>query len=166
MEWLKGFQDVQIELNACVGCLEDGVSQINVLKGDDDDLNPNDVAEPLPEQVIEESPTKKVVKVIHLTDDQTEQQDNFDQVFEAFVAEERCSLKNGLDEDEFSPEDGSGPISRHSSKFLMKELKQVLVGKAEEHRIREEIAIERQHKRLQNGNQNFFLFPIYFHAIF
>ena len=160
IEWLKGFQDVQIELNACVGCLEDGVSQINVLKGDDDndDSNPNDVAEPQPEQVIEESPTKKVVKVIHLTDDQTEQ-DNFDQVFEAFVAEERCSLKTGLVEDEFVPEDGSGPISRHSSKFLMKELKQVLVGKAEEHRIREEIAIERQHKRLQNGNQNFFLFP-------
>ena len=137
-------------MNACVGCLEDGVSQINVLKGDDGDLN--EVAELEPEQVIQESPTKKTVKVIDLMDDQTEQ-DNFDQVFEAFVAEERCSLKT---DDEFGPGDDSGRISRHSSKFLMKELKQVLVGKAEEHRIREEIAIERQHKLLQNGNYNSF----------
>jgi hypothetical protein len=36
IEWLKGFQDVQTELNACVGCLEEGVSQINVLQGDDE----------------------------------------------------------------------------------------------------------------------------------
>ncbi len=36
IEWLKGFQDVQTELNACVGCLEEGVSQINVLQGEEE----------------------------------------------------------------------------------------------------------------------------------
>jgi hypothetical protein len=45
IEWLKGFQDVQIELNACVGCLEDGVSQINVLKSEEDkDMKPDKMA--------------------------------------------------------------------------------------------------------------------------
>ena len=48
MDWLRGFQEIQAELNACVGCLEEGVSQIDTLQGNnekskssiDENLNP------------------------------------------------------------------------------------------------------------------------------
>ena len=90
------------------------------------------------------------MKVIHLIDGEDEtENENFDEVFEAFVAEERCSNSNNGDgfEDELT---GSGN-NRHSNKILMNELKQVLVGKAEEHRVREEKAMERKMKSQPNG---------------
>merc|ERR1712020_384152 len=48
VEWLRGFQEIQAELNACVGCLDEGVSQIDTLQGNneksksriDENLNP------------------------------------------------------------------------------------------------------------------------------
>ena len=36
LDWLRGFQEIQAELNACVGCLEEGVSQIDTLQGNND----------------------------------------------------------------------------------------------------------------------------------
>ena len=37
VRWLRGFQAIQGELNACVGCLEEGVAQIDVLNSKDGD---------------------------------------------------------------------------------------------------------------------------------
>ena len=41
IQWLKGFEEIQGELNACVGCLEDGVTNIDKLQNKDKSPNPN-----------------------------------------------------------------------------------------------------------------------------
>lgn len=70
-------------------------------------------------------------------------------MFEAFVTCERShsQLDNDEDDDRFTNPCAS-KIS--SNKLLMSELKMVLVGKAEEHRYREEKAIERKNLKREN----------------
>ena len=112
----------QTELNAVVGCLEEGVSQINVLKGDDDEAeNKSEQQVESPEADFRETgnePTQQ--KVISLNDSTETDNENFDEVFEAFVAEER---RNGF-EDDCNNLESVSMMSRHASKVLMKELKQ------------------------------------------
>ena len=149
----------QTELNAVVCCLEEGVSQINVLKGDETEAKPETPVETPPEPDQEAGSDKKEAKMIFLSDAvEAAGNDNFDEVFEAFVGEERCG--SGFDDDD--DDDGDDPMwskstlmtGRSSGQVFMMELKQVLVGKAEEHRAREEKALERLQ---QKGEKLFFL---------
>ena len=41
IQWLKGFEEIQGELNACVGCLEDGVNNIDKLQNKADSPSEN-----------------------------------------------------------------------------------------------------------------------------
>jgi len=69
---------------------------------------------------------KNEQKVIFINDSVETANDNFDEVFEAFVAEERCGSENGssgFENELIRTESGS----RNPSKVFMKELKQVLV---------------------------------------
>lgn len=68
---------------------------------------------------------------------------NLLQVFEAFVTIER----NHDDEEDEERYSNSNASKLPSNKLLMIELKQVLTSKAEEHRQREEKAIERQKQK-------------------
>lgn len=70
----------QRELNACVGCLEEGVSQIHVLKGDEDSLKDDDVSPADDSQATDDESQKDVAK-IQLSGEESEIDDeNFDQV--------------------------------------------------------------------------------------
>lgn len=98
---------------------------------------------------------ERPAKVIQLIDGEDETgNENFDEVFEAFVAEERCSNIN--DNNGFEDELTGNGKHGHSNKILMNELKQVLVGKAEEHRVREEKALERKLRTQQPNGKSFF----------
>ena len=141
IEWLGSFQEIQTELNACIGCLDDGVSQIGSLREDENPPNPSAASDLLTRQSIETNGTS----MVH---DEDLISPTFDEVFEAIIAEsDRTTDKdNSLLDSDVSPQ-----MQRQSHR-LLKELKGVLFHKAKEHEIREAKAIARQ-----NGEEDPFL---------
>ena len=142
VEWLRGFQEIQAELNACVGCLDEGVSQIDTLQGTKKDENLNDDND-------ESSPTTTSSDFQSLGataayvdgNEFEEHADLYDEVFEAFIdgREAGVDYLNRLDEDAKQ----TNELAQQSNQVL-RELKRVLVYKAREHEIREAQALSRQ----------------------
>lgn len=145
LEWLKGFQAVQSELNACVGCLDEGVSQIDFLQAKDQitppKLTPHNEHN---HSKIEKDPKESdnLVKMSVATSTEP-----VDEVFEAVIP------KNGTEEESHS--EGEDPIitlerkkrsmERMQSDRVLDELRHVLVEKAAERERREALALARMH---------------------
>ena len=147
VEWLRGFQEIQAELNACVGCLEEGVSQIDTLQGNNnksnackDDLN----AEKAATTAASDFETLGATASSGATKDGGCQSEDalFDEVFEAFIDGREAGIDylNQLDED---AQQSNNEMAKQSNQVL-RELKRVLVYKAREHEIREAQALSRQ----------------------
>ena len=147
IQWLKGFEEIQGELNACVGCLEDGVNNIDKLQNKADSPSQNMGSTVLRDEFNQESRQEKNevdVPVIPLVDDNDPRQ-HLDEVFEAVIDEE--DLTDGIysrNAKEKIGEDEEFQKKLKSEKRLMQELKTVLVAKQEEHEQREARAIARQ----------------------
>ena len=143
LEWLRGFENVQTELNACVGCLDDGISQISLLqskdaeKGEESPRDISDWTEPLVLRQERKSPS------LHMSDDTPVT--NVDEVFEAVIGNEAAGGDRTLGPDEDASVDRIKlrQMKRHSE-MVLNELRSVLVGKAAEMEEREAFAMARQ----------------------
>ena len=89
LEWLKGFQSVQTELNACVGCLDDGISQIGLLQNKDkeEEGSPSGDRENSTEMMVLRPERKS--PSLYMSDDTPVT--NVDEVFEAVIGNEAAS---------------------------------------------------------------------------
>ena len=145
IKWLKGFQDIQGELNACVGCLDEGVAQIDV-------LNSTEKEEKEPNEIPTESSTlsdfeeqKQIAKngapPIPLVDTNNDPKEHLDEVFEAVI--EAGASERGVEENYDPNEFEEFTKQVQSEQRLLRELKHVLVGKATEHEQREAVAYAR-----------------------
>jgi len=147
VQWLKGFEEIQGELNACVGCLEDGVTNIDRLQTNDKSQNEN--TDPSIQKVIHEhqdtqNDIQLKLPVVPLVDN-NDPRLHLDEVFEADMVEEDNNDHNlSANGKERFGEDHEFQKRLKSEKRLMQELKSVLTVKQEEHEKREAIAIERQ----------------------
>ncbi len=145
VDWLRGFQEIQEELNACIGCLDEGVAQIDYMQhGDDQKKNGADTANN--GTSLDDDDAKDVLEndnnVRYMSEDQIVE--HLDEVFEAVITKEDDIIKS-------HPEGEQDDQARiHSKRILeqsnrvVKELKQVLVHKAAEHEVREARAIARK----------------------
>jgi len=150
IRWLQGFQDIQGELNACVGCLEEGVAQIDVLntKGaEGKDSGPATTqADPSKDcqTTVGQEASKKApaVPVIPVVDTNNDPREHLDEVFEAVI--EASSDDNNDQQNDYDPQE-CREFSKQvqSEKRLLRELKHVLVDKASEHEQREAAAFAR-----------------------
>lgn len=147
VQWLKGFEEIQGELNACVGCLEDGVTNIDRLQTNDKSQNENtdlSIQKVIHEHQDTQNDIKFKLPVVPLVDN-NDPGLHLDEVFEADMVEEdnsnRIFSANG---NEKFGEDHEFQKRLKSEKRLMQELKSVLTVKQEEHQKREAKAIERQ----------------------
>ena len=157
IEWLGSFQEIQAELNACIGCLDNGVSQISSLQQDKCAVANKSAAatsDPTSINEIKETAALSTTQVIR---DQDPISPTFDEVFEAILAEtdEDTAQKDAANaRDDF---DEVRVEMQKQSNRLMKELKGVLVHKAKEHERREAHAIARQREGAGNGTDPFLL---------
>jgi hypothetical protein len=139
LQWLGDFQEIQTELNACIGCLDGGVSQIGSLR---QDAAPTATSNHNQTVIGEESTNyERQDKPFVRNDDPPDP--TFDQVFEAYLA--AGNDESHLRPDESLPEEGHKEMKKQSA-FLMRELKGVLVHKAKETELREAEAIARWNK--------------------
>ena len=145
IQWLKGFEEIQGELNACVGCLEDGVSNIDKLQdtkkeNSKDHQNLTDVKT----EDKESDRNQSSLHVLHIVDDNDPTQ-HLDEVFEAVNEKEATDDEWVHNEGrERKIYDGDFQSKIKSEQRLMQELKTVLAGKHAEHEKREAMAIARQ----------------------
>ena len=143
LEWLKGFQSVQMELNACVGCLDDGISQISFLQSNDtgeEEGSPRDKGDCTEQMVLRQ---ERKSPSLHMSDDTPVT--NVDEVFEAVIGNEAAGGDHPSFQDEVASEDRIKlrQMKRHSE-MVLTELRSVLVGKAAEMEEREALAVARQ----------------------
>ena len=143
VEWLRGFQEIQAELNACVGCLEEGVSQIDTLQGNNNKPTTTNTTKDGENTATAASDFETLGATASATHDSCGQSEDdlFDEVFEAFIDGREAGIDylNQLDEDAQQ----SNEMTKQSNQVL-RELKRVLVYKAREHEIREAQALSRQ----------------------
>jgi hypothetical protein len=147
VDWLRGFQEIQAELNACVGCLDEGVGQIDVLqqkanKTTDDDHETHGGNSVDDFQVPNNGGHHSPAADAHLYNADTITP-YIDEVFEAVITTDDFIARNILSSDQ-EPVDSE--MSKQSGRVL-RELKKVLVHKAAEHEFREAQAIARQEGR-------------------
>ena len=138
LTWLGGFKEIQAELNACIGCLDEGVSQIDALKSrDNDKTRPSSSMTDQADEVTSElsSPSSSCIYV-----DESSEMKPFDEVFEAMSLSETNRINN---DNEHEDTDEAREVNRQS-RMLMRELRGVLVHKAKEHEYREAQALARQ----------------------
>ena len=141
IEWLGNFQEIQAELNACIGCLDNGVSQISSLRRQDKCINKSPTDTSIADESNRQQELETMPPAAQVIRDQDPISPTFDEVFEAYMAETEENTKENaenVDYDELRAE------MRKQSNRLMKELKGVLVHKAKEHERREAHAIARQ----------------------
>ena len=143
LEWLRGFQSVQTELNACVGCLDDGISQISFLQSKDterEDGSPRDKGEWTEPMVLRQ---ERKSPSLYMSDDTPVT--NVDEVFEAVIGKEMAGGDRPSSQNEDASEDRIKlrQMKRHSE-MVLNELRSVLVGKAAEMEEREALAVARQ----------------------
>ena len=143
LRWLGDFQEIQAELNACIGCLDDGVSQITTLRPEK-----AKVQQVKPEKVQEEP--QEICEVI---DDLTPSP-TFDEVFEGFTLEDSFTKDTEITSE---LEENTRQMQKQSNR-LMKELKGVLTVKAAETEIREAAALARQLRRHNDKTEDPFLY--------
>ena len=152
VQWLKGFEEIQGELNACVGCLEDGVSNIDHLQNKKRDM-PKDLS-----PSTEKSESSHIVRngqqdgpsIVPIVDNDDPTQ-HLDEVFEAVIENDTTddeSLSKSKMEKYIMDEEYRRKIK--SEKRLMQELRSVLVEKQAEHEKREAIALARQNGTIEN----------------
>ena len=152
LTWLGGFKEIQAELNACIGCLDEGVSQIDVLKGrggGDNDKNSSSSsrtgeADETSSELSSPSSHNDNISTIYV--DESSEMKPFDEVFEAMSLSETNGCRiNGQETDDNDNEgnDEAKEVNRQS-RMLMRELRGVLVHKAKEHEFREAQALARQ----------------------
>ncbi|XP_059091806.1 uncharacterized protein LOC131887267 [Tigriopus californicus] len=144
LEWLKGFQAVQTELNACVGCLDEGVSQIDFLQAKDKATPSKLTPQNEQNQSNVEKDTQKETDILVKMSVSTSTEP-VDEVFEAVIP------KNGVVDESHS--EGEDPIvtlerkkkslERMQSDRVLDELRHVLVEKAAERERREALALAR-----------------------
>ena len=152
IEWLGSFQEIQAELNACIGCLDNGVSQISSLRQDKCAVTANKSEAAAADKSINETVSTNGASTTtnQIVRDQDPISPTFDEVFEAIMAETEEDSQdykgNGEDCDQLRIE------MQKQSNRLMKELKGVLVHKAKEHELREAHAIARQMEEASTGN--------------
>ena len=161
VQWLRGFEEIQGELNACVGCLDEGVSQIDRLQEEDKDkcdggkhkfnkTDDNFVGHGY------DLNSKDLPKTVVPLVDNDDPKQHLDEVFEAVIKAERDEDESGGGKTTFNSmltkqrkeELAIAQRKINSEKRLMEELKHVLVGKQAEHERREAIALARQ----ENGS--------------
>jgi len=139
LEWLKGFSEIQSELNACLTCLDDGVTQID------------DITQPKSSKDhSEDSEMSATESTADITDNirviGDAEQSHMDEVFEAFIAlDSKSDETMGFDDDFVTKEEkGKQRAENKQSKKVLQELKTVLVIKKQEMDVRESKAIARQ----------------------
>jgi len=142
LEWLKGFKDIQVELNACLTCLDEGVEQIDDLKRPVSSRSlPSDEtwSDLSSADSVAGSSNHNTQRVITESDEQS----HMDEVFEAFIS---CDTTNLKFEDDFVQENSNAQTQeeKKQSKKVLKELKSVLKVKEKEFQVREAKAIARQ----------------------
>ena len=142
LAWLSGFQEIQNELNACVGCLDQGVDQIHVIQEDSNPSSANPTPEPpkhpdddehivaKPPIVIDDSPTEHV-----------------DEVFEGIVMKKDDNHNNNNNNvvDEIDEKlKKKTKLEKNCQDKVLNELKVVLAEKAIQREKREAYALARQ----------------------
>ena len=148
VQWLKGFEEIQGELNACVGCLDDGVSNIDRLQNIDNDSSKDAIDPSVNKTEHSNNETRNAntnrLPVVPLIDNDDPKQ-HLDEVFEAVIEGETTDdegksnvLRQKQLEDEYMQR------KLKSERRLMQELKSVLVEKQVEHEKREALAVARQ----------------------
>ena len=157
IEWLGSFQEIQAELNACIGCLDNGVSQISSLQQDKCAVANKSAAATSDPTSINEIKETAALSTTQVVRDQDPISPTFDEVFEAILAE---TDEDTAQEDAVNSRDDFDEVRvemQNQSNRLMKELKGVLVHKAKEHERREAYAIARQREGAGNGTDPFLL---------
>ena len=149
LTWLGGFKEIQAELNACIGCLDEGVLQIDTLKGrvDSDKSRPSSsmtTATPSGSSELSSPSDDSAAATIYI--DESTELKPFDEVFEAMSpsTQEANSANNGGGPDVEDDYDEDVKEVNRQSRLLMRELRGVLVHKAKEHEVREAQALARQ----------------------
>ena len=120
LTWLGGFKEIQAELNACIGCLDEGVSQIDTLQHIKKDStkrseSSNDVTSD--SEVSSPASTEQDSSTIFM--DESSEVSAFDEVFEAMSLS--ASEMNGV-ENRHEDIDGDTASMNRQSKLLMREL--------------------------------------------
>ena len=146
LDWLKGFQEIQNELNVCITCLDGGVEEMEFIArpGSSSSNKTTDENEThVPDGCADSFDKTKDTKI----DAETEMC-HMDEVFEAFISKNIDGL--GF-EDDFVPRETSKideNTVKHAkqSKRVLTELKSVLNGRLKETEEREAKALHRQGK--------------------
>ncbi|XP_023322769.1 uncharacterized protein LOC111697112 [Eurytemora carolleeae] len=153
LEWLKGFKEIQGELNACLTCLEEGVDQIDDIKRPSSarSLNSDEMCSEVSSAESVAGSSQCTQRVISESDEQS----HMDEVFEAFISSDNLDMKF---EDNFVQDYEKSKEERRQSKKVLNELKSVLRVKEKEFQVREAKAIARQARvdsvDLQLGDDN------------
>jgi hypothetical protein len=140
-------QAIQRELSACVGCLDEGSSQIVLIQAKDNRLPQ------LAAAATEDSLADDSKKLAQFEDDfiparlsHEDEVENIDEVFEAVMdARARCQAAGDepRDGELFRRQQEEIELLRRQSESLMRELRCALVDKAKEHERRETAALQR-----------------------
>lgn len=146
VEWLRGFQQIQAELNACVGCLDEAVAQIDVLQDNKtDDETTRDLLVVNDAKVDATESDHYHNKIV--VDYDADEEKHLDEVYEAVI--------RGNDEEDLLLPGAGGDVDkgmmaavREQSDRVLRELKQVLIHRAADHQAREAEALSRKY----NGN--------------
>ncbi len=161
-EWLVSFDVIQKELNACVGCLDEGMSSIEVLKhsgaespgrssskasGEGSSGSVSSLSSPS----MEEEEKAKVVETIS----EGTATERVDEVYEAVIGseDEERRKRSTRDAGEQTDDEASDAekqrlrMQTEQSERMLKELREVLAVKAKEREKREAAALARSGKR-------------------
>ena len=146
LEWLKGFQEIQNELNVCITCLDGGVEEMEFIARPGSSSSNKTVDDN--ESSVLDSGTDSIEKEKDNKINAATEMCHMDEVFEAFISKNIDGL--GF-EDDFVPRD-INKVDENSvkhvkqSKRVLTELKSVLNGRFKETEEREAKALHRQGK--------------------
>ena len=143
LTWLGGFKEIQAELNACIGCLDEGVCQIDALQHrsqNETKRSPSSTTVSTSDLSSPSSGTTEDDNTIYM--DESSEVRAFDEVFEAMSLS--VNELNGIEGMQENDSNEEVKAMNYQSKMLMRELRGVLVHKAREHEFREAQALARQ----------------------
>lgn len=147
VEWLTGFKTIQTELNACVGCLDDGLAQIDLLNGTEEESHNKSKTSSRSATPIEHKIVGGKENIPKIDDDTP--QEHLDEVFEAVITHDAGaqSREESSEVDGLSKEERKKRLrEKKQSEKLLTELKSVLVVKAISMEEREAHALARKNK--------------------
>ncbi len=152
-EWFKGFQTIQKELNACVGCLDDGMSSIQFLTEPDEQKKSPTATKSSQSQTSDHTAASSLLQsdksVLVKSDDPPRAYE--DEVFEAVI----CDTDVAGEEAALESEDKKKLYDdRRYSKKLLEELRLVLAKRAAERERREALALAKKNGDNGDGEPN------------